>query len=501
MSQDLVAQALSALRHKDYAQAIEAISLFATQHKLDVNHYLIKGLSQIALSNWQDAHDTFLEAVQHKPHNDQLWFNLGLTQENLGHIDAAQQCFEQCLSLNTQNVEIYGNLSNIYRKQGRYIDAEKMAHNACKYSAEKAQALNCLGLALSKQGKYTEAEDSFAKALSYDPTNADFLGNRANLAVDQLHFDDAWAHFASARAAHDSALLRRDEGMARLLAGDYLKGWPLYEARLELSSSLRHLPLCPRYRGESLTGKRLLLLAEQGLGDTLMFCRFGNYFSQQGAELIWVVQNSLKTLLDQQLLGRVYAESDHYPVPDYYLPLLSLPLFSHRQTPEKFGQAPYLKAPSKTFRLPCNGTRKRIGICWLGSTTHERNHERSLAIKQILSLWKEKRFDYYSLTKGADISECNTSLINLDNEMHDFSDTATIINQMDVVITVDTSVAHLAGALGIKTYILLPYCPDWRWGIEGETTPWYSSVTLLRQPSYADWDSVICLLQEKLEKV
>lgn len=501
MSQDLVAKALDALRHKDFKTALLAIDSYKKAHKFELQHYLIKGLSEISLSLWKNAQDTFSEATHHFPYQAQLWLNLGLAQENNEKLDEAITSLEHCLDLDPHQADACGNLSNIYRRKGYFHEAEAMAHRAYEGGAPKAQSLNSLGLALAKQGKYAEANKVFESACTLEPHNALILSNIANLKVDELNFVEAWKYFAAARAVNDLAIIRRDEGMARLLASDYSLGWSLYESRLELRNALRSHPSCPRYTGEQLTGKKLLLLAEQGLGDTIMFCRYGKYFSAQGADVVWVVQQSLKNLLMGQVLGEIYTEADRLPDVDYYLPLLSSPLATMHLEPLRDIDFAYLKAPTKLHLTLQPTAHTKVGLVWSGSRTHERDHERSLGLDTLEPIWKNPNFSCYSLSKGVEASEIlpHMPIRNLAAEIHDFSDTAAFIEQMDIIISVDTSVAHLAGAMGIRTFIILPYCPDWRWGLNSEKTPWYPSVTLLRQAKYGDWNSVISALLSKLE--
>ncbi len=500
MTEDFVAKALAALRQKRFADARDSIAAYAESNTLEFQHYLIKGLSELALSDWQAAADTFTEATGLFPHQPQLWFNLGTAQENLGKLDDAADSLERSLDLKPEQGDACGNLSNIYRKQGRFGEAEAMAHRAYEFGAPKAQALNSLGLALGKQGKFEAAAKTFQEALQLDPADQQILSNLANLAIDRLDFDTAWEFFAKARALGDLLTIRRDEGMARLLAGDYAAGWTLYEARLELPAALRVRPACPRWRGENLAGKKLMLLAEQGLGDTIMFCRYGKLLADAGAEILWVVQKPLQRLLADNLSGKVFSERDPLPEADYYLPLMSLPLATRKYAPAEAPPAPYLRAPDEP-RLPdAKADVKKIGLVWTGSPTHERDHERSISLDRFAPLFAQAKAEFYAPFTGVGLEEITdgTPVTALGNLIGDFSDTAALLRQLDCLVTVDTSVAHLAGALDVTTYLLLQYSPDWRWGTSGTTTPWYARATLLRQPKYGDWDSVIENLANKL---
>jgi tetratricopeptide (TPR) repeat protein len=499
MSQHLVAEALTALKNRDFRGARAHIAAYGRDHMFELRHYMIQGLAEMALADWQDAVITFTDAARQFPDQAQLWFNLGVAQENLRDYAGAAASYERSLARKADQAEACGNLSNVYRRLGRFAEAEAMARRAIAYGAPKVQALNILGLALGRQGKFAEAEQAFAEVLQIDPANAEVLANRANLCIDRLDFSAAWPLFADARAKNDLPVIRHHEGMAQLLFGDFEQGWNLCEARLDPLVNLRVQPNCPRYTGGSLAGKKLMLVAEQGQGDTIQFCRYGKLLAQTGAELIWVVQKSLQRLLAVNLTGQVYADSDLLPEADFYLPLMSLPLALHKYMPSEAPTAPYLQAPAEPKLLAGKNKNRRIGLVWSGSSTHERDAERSISLAQFAPLWENIAAEFYAPFVGPGLDQiADEPVVPLDEMIADFADTAALLMQLDCLITVDTAAAHLAGALGVKTFLLLPYCPDWRWGTQGTTTPWYPSLTLLRQQKPGDWSSVITQLKNNL---
>jgi len=457
----------------------------------------------LVLKEWPEAAGTFAAAVKRYPNEAQLWFDLGLAQENLRDLKNAAASYEQSVKLKPE-AETYGNLSNTYCRLARFAEAEAMARRALDLGAPRAQALNSLGLALNRQNKFAEAKAAFEKALQLEPNDSFILSNLANLAVDQLDFPQAWEFFARARkASKDAPLIRHHEAMARLLAGDYAIGWRLYEARLELPNALRLRlrPRTPRYNGEPLAGEKMLLVAEQGFGDAIHFCRYGTLLEKAGMELIWVAPKPLHRLFAANLPGRVIAEGETLPAADYYLPIVSLPLALGLLEPEEAPIAPYLRAPSPFIPLP-EGKGKansKIGLVWSGSKTHERDFERSIPLEKFAPLWKKIPAQFYAPFTGAGLEQiAGQPVTRLDHLINDFADTAGLLSQLDYLITVDTAAAHLAGALGVKTFLLLPYAPDWRWSRQGETTRWYPTVTLLRQSKPGDWDGVIAQLIESL---
>lgn len=499
MSDLSVTQALDALKNDRFSEALEHMQAYGRKNTYELRHFLIRGLAELALKNWPSAAATFSEAVEKYPNQPQLWFNLGVAEENLKQFPQAAQSLERCLRLKSDHAEACGNLSNIYRALGKLADAEIMAQRAIVHGAPKAGALNNLGLALGGQGKFDEAEKAFRKSLQIEPDNPHILANLANSMADRLDFSAAWPIYREARAIEDLPVIRHHEGMARLLAGDFAQGWPLYEARLDVPGALRLHPPSPLWRGQSLAGKKLLLIAEQGFGDTIQFCRYGTLLAACGGETFWAVQKPLLPLLTAQLPGTVLAETDALPAADYYLPLLSLPLALNKFHPEDAPGAPYLRAKAGP-KLPEQGTDgRKIGLVWSGSQSYGRDYERSLPLASFAPLWAQNALQFYAPFIGAGLDQIQDKPITrLDHLITNFADTAALLAQLDELVTVDTAVAHLAGALGVKTHLLLPYCPDWRWGTQGTKTPWYPSLIVRRQPRFGDWHSVITRLAEEL---
>lgn len=495
--QDLEIEALNALRAADFLLARTKMREFAAHHSFEPQHYLIEGLATLAMSDWAAALVIFQKATDQFSDHAQFWFNRGLAEENLNLLEDAEASYQRSLAIKELQGGIFGNLSSIYRKLGRFPEAVQMACRALAAGVPKAEALNILALALSKQGNFSEAEKTLDEALTLKPHDAMILANRANLAVDQLKFDEAWPYFAAARASDDLPVIRRDEGMARLLANDYDTGLPLYEARLELPNALRITPNCPRWQGENLSGKILLLVSEQGFGDTIQFSCYAKSLADAGASLIWTVREPLLRLLTANLPGQVIVEDEALPATDFWLPVLSLPfaLGMTKPVPPAF----FFSAPSAP-NLPATSTKRKIGLVWGGSKTHASDHTRSIPLMKLAPLWQVIDAQFYGAFKGAtDTPElAQTPVIALDHLMNDFADAAALIAQMDCVISVGTASLHLAGALNIPTYYLMPTCLDWRWGITGEQTGWYENMTILRQPRYGDWDSVIEQLVKKL---
>ena len=483
-----VKAALEALKNQDFAQARGLIAL-EKPDSYQIQHFLIKGLAELALKDWDGALPTFTEATKRFPSDALLWLNRGIAEENLLLIDAAIFSQEKCLALNPSQAESCGNLSNLYRHKQRFTEAEIMARRALVLGAAKGDALNCLGLALGKQGKFAEAREAFIEAHQAAPDNPDILANRANLETEIFDFDAAWKFFFQARAIEDKPVFRHDEALARLLAGESERGFDLFESRLEMPRALRLHPACPRWQGENLSGKKLLIIAEQGFGDVIQFCRYQKFLGE--GDLIWAVPKNLLRLLTSVLRGAVIDETAPLPDGDYFVPIVSLP-FMTQKSPSALERN--FSAPTAPL-LPPGKHQKKIGLVWAGSRTHLRDHERSIGLHLLMPLLDEIKADFYAPLIGDAVREISDlPITRLDHLITDFADTAGLLKQVDYVVSVDTALAHLAGSLGVKTFLLLPHCPDWRWGVAGDKTIWYPSLTLIRQPTYGDWPSVIAKL-------
>ncbi len=475
--------ALEALKRKDFAAARDLMAR-GDMTAFGVPHFLIKGLAELSLKDWEACLATFAAATGRFPDHALFWLNRGIAEENLRLVNAAVVSQERCLALNPLQAEACGNLSNLYRNTRRGVEAEAMARRALALGADRGDALNCLGLALNRQGKFDEARETFIQAHQAAPDNAAILANHANLETNVFDFDAAWQLFAAARAISDEAVFRHDEGLARLLFGDHERGFTLFEARLEMPEALRIQPLCPRWQGESLKGKKLLIVAEQGFGDVIHFCRYQTCLPE--GELVWAVPKNLVRLLKDSLRGEVLDETAALPVCDYFLPMMSLGLLNS-VSPEGI----HLFAPP-TPLLPTGTHPLKIGIVWAGSKTHRRDEERSIPLKLFAPILESVAADFYAPFLGEALEEIGDfQITRLDPLLTDFADTAALLRQMDCLITVDTAAAHVAGALGVRTFLLLPRCPDWRWGVTGDTTPLYPSMTLVRQETHGDWSGAI----------
>lgn len=526
-SGDILKEAVAALKAGDPAAALSLMIELRDEAQKHPSARLVRGLAEIASGKWPEALRTFAAACAAHPDHGPFFFNLALAQEKTGDKASAIQNYERAFTLGATPVECLGNLSNLYRATNRFADAEKAARRALVLLAEttpsdaqtlkaqkqvEADLLNSLALALARQARWGEAQETLDLALAFFPKCPDYWANMANLMADQLRFDQALPLYAKARDFHDTPLFRCDEAMARLLSGDLARGWDLYESRLEIQGAFAKPEWVKIYPStlaatRDLEGMRLLLCFEQGLGDTMQFCRFGKYLAARGASLVWKIQDSLVELLRPFLPGIVIGAREAPPAVNYVIPLMSLPRATGVLAPPD--GKPYIALAPEARRAAIDSffankkmarpTAKHIGLVWSGSPTHVRDADRSIPLRHFEPLWNSKALDavFYAPFQGSSprvIAEAKAPIEDLAPMLRDFVDTATCLLNLDLLITVDTSVAHLAGALGVPTYLLTSFCPDWRWGLAEGKTAWYDSVYLLRQPKAGDWSSVITRL-------
>lgn len=453
----------------------------------------------------------YQEILQSQPQHFEAMQLLGTIALQQKSPAIAVVLLDQALAINPRLPSALHNRGNAMRDLKRPAEALASYDAALKIKPDYVEALSGRGNALHDLARYEEALASFDQALKLKPDHAEAFNNRGNTLQDLNRPGEALESFERAlQIRPDYAEAHWNEGLCRLLMGDFAGGWPKYEWRWQRepgSSSLRNFSQ-PLWLGKGkLEGKAILLHAEQGLGDTIQFCRYARQVAALGARVVLEVQPSLKTLLkDLEGVSVVLGRGERLPDFDSHCPLMSLPLAFQADMASITGSA-YLHSDPKKFaewqtRLG-NARQKKVGLVWSGSAGHPHDHSRSLALEDIRALVTD-RASYYCLQKEWRAAE-SPSLVSasgievLGDALKDFSDTAAVVALMDLVITVDTSVAHLAGAMGKEVWILLPFSPDWRWLLERSDSPWYSSARLFRQPALGDWASVLMQVQAALE--
>jgi len=363
---------------------------------------------------------------------------------------------------------------------------------------------------LRLHGRAQEAIQDFDRALAAQPDHVEALVSRGAALAELMRLDEAMADYAAAlRLAPGHAKAQFNRGLIRLLTGDFEAGWPDYERRLDLAPPPGGLAQPPWDGRTPLAGKRLFLRWEQGLGDTIQFCRYAVVAADRGARVVLSVQDPLVGLL-RGLDPRVTVIGAAAPPPafDLHASPMSLPAVFETTAETVPFKAAYLAADTALTEDLAKGLgprrRPRIGLVWSGAAGHENDHNRSAPLAALAPLVSAEA-DWFCLQKDVRDSDAATLAglpIRVETDaIADFSGTAALIANLDLVISVDTSIAHLAAALGKPTWVLLSTAPDWRWMLNRADSPWYDSVRLFRQTTPRDWTDVVQEVRTELSHI
>lgn len=455
----------------------------------------------------------FMEkAVQRAPAVAAFHSNLSEMTRVIGQIDRAVETARTAIKLDPGHAQAYNNLGIALYEQGHKADAEASYRKAIELRLTFPEAWNNLGNVVRDLGREDEALVAYDKAIDARPDYSEALTNRGLMLREQGDLKSAEQSFrqavgASPRNANAAVCL----AMIRLLQGDPA-GWPTYEARLNLPGVRPpKLPGRP-WQNDSLTGKRVLVHAEQGLGDTINFLRYLPKLQQaEPRELLFLSPPRLRSFLEDNLegvtvIGKLAAAADV----DTVISLLSLPYKLHSRSLSLPMTEPYLKAdPGKVaeWRLRLANRAHapddlKVGLAWAGSPSHKNDANRSMPFEALQPLFDLPGAGFFSLQIGLKADEVNKAggrVVDLQREVDNWQDTAAAIAALDLVISVDTSIVHMTGALGRPGWLLLSQVPDWRWGLSGERTDWYPSLRLFRQGSRKDWAGTVAAVRRALE--
>ena len=452
------------------------------------------------------------QAISLKPAFAEAHNNLGNALKDKRQLSEAIAAFRRAIDLKPSLAEAHNNLGNALQGKGHWNQAIAAFRQAIKLKPEFAEAHNNFGNAMESKGKLDEAIAAYMQAIALRPDFAEAHSNFGNAMKDKGHLNEAIAAYRRAIALEpDLAQVHNNFGLALLLQADFAQGWEEYEWRWKLKDtvSLRQDIAKPEWDGGHLAGRTILLHAEQGFGDTLQFIRYVPLVQQRGGEAIVVCQPELRRLLQTMTPGLpVVARGQPLPAFDVHCPLLSVPRLFGTDLTNIPDTVPYLHAGAEDIgfwraRLADYSGYLKVGLVWAGSPRHKKDSNRSLKFSSFALLAKVSGVRFFSLQKGEAATEFATppqgmELVDMSGELEDFADTAAFIANLDLIVTVDTSVAHLAGAMGRPVWTLLPFAPDWRWLLEREDSPWYPTMRLFRQPAVGDWDSVIQRVAKEL---
>lgn len=506
---------------------------------------LRRALRALHDADFDRAERLYSGVLQSEPDSFDALHGLGQLHYRRGRLDTALTLFQAALRADLDRADGFASLGLVFHSLKRFNEALRSYDEGLRIAPDDHELRNQRGVALLELGRPGEALAEFDRVLAGMPDDLNALGNRGNALIklnrpeEALTTYDRALHLApdnaqlltnravalrrldrpheamlSARRAllgkPDFAQARFVDSVARLTMGDFT-AWRDYEARWSVGflAAQRRNFTAPLWLGrEPLDGKTILLHAEQGYGDTLQFVRYAPLLAARGANVILEVQPELLRLLSPIAGAVVIARGKPLPHFDFHCPLLSLPLACAAELANIPADVPYVVADAGGVarwrpRLPAR--RPLIGLAWSGERTHDNDLNRSLRLAALLPLLDRPDVSFVSLQH--DVREDDLALVNtrldvtqLGQLFADFADTAAVVALLDAVISVDTAVAHLAGAMGKPLFLLLPFAADFRWLRERADSPWYPTARLYRQPRFGDWGSVVDTLRRDLAR-
>jgi len=535
---------------RDAEKAFTRVLKAAPDHFETLN---LLGTVKAQLGRMGEAHRLLSAAVNINPRAAGAWANLGQVQHALKRNDEALECLDKARALDANNLAILNQHANALLSLGRAEEALAEFQELLARAPQHAEArLNCglayaalgrhqeavaqfdaalatmpahpgvhynRGLALYELGRYAAALEAHDRVLAAAPEHAGAWLHRGRALAALNRLDEAVKSYGKARATgKDHPDIQFSEALALLTLGDYRKGFEKYEARWRRSGmAAPQSRKGPLWLGDfPLARKTVLLHAEQGLGDTIQFARYVPLLAATSAKIVLEVQSELTSLMARLEGGAtVIAHGDPAPPFDVHCPLGSLPLALRTEPDSVPAQIPYLSADDASLakwsaRIGAL-KRPRIALAWSGNPSHYNDRNRSLAFARLAPLFAHAAAlasggaHFISIQRDVRADDApglaaQTTVMHVGGDLQNFTDTAAVIALSDLVISADTAVAHLAGAMGRPLWVLIPFAPDWRWTLNGEASPWYPTARLFRQTVLGDWDGVIARVVAELSK-
>ena len=466
----------------------------------------------------EEALEACLEGLAHAPDNPHLQNNAGNAYQALGRASDAIRSYQQVIEAAPQMNTAYSNLGIALKDIGELEAALAIHRRAVQLAPEDTGTLNNYGSSLQSADHLDDAVAAFRRALEIAPEDIVTQINLGTALVEQNDMDGAIAlfeqvvdsaSFGDEKLEH--AMAHKNLGLALMGKGDFTNGIRHYAWRWETPEFTPMELDSPVWVGEELNGESVLITAEQGFGDAIQFARFAQHIAARGGRPVWQAPPPLAPLIKTANgMTDVVLPDDDLAEFDYHIPMFDLLGALNIGPADLPGPNPYIEVDPKRMqtwedRIPATG-RLRVGLVWAGRPTHANDRKRSITLETLLPLLRLTNVDFYALQVGERSDDIRSSglendLIDLSPHLGDFADTAAALSQLDLLISVDTSVAHVAGAINRPAWILIPFAPDWRWGREGQETVWYPSLTLWRQESAGAWPPVIEAMASALTKL
>lgn len=495
-----------------YEKALACFDRVVAKDPGHAQAHLNRGVVLLGLSRWPDAVMSLTQSLALDASSALAWSNLGVALKNLRQFHEALNCFDQALAREPSLVMALNNRGVVLRDLLQFDEAIASHRQAIALQPELVSAWNNLGLALKEAGRIEEALVAFDRALELEPAHALAWANKGVTLQAQQQSQHALVCYERALALRpDWPDLLWNQSHALLSLGEFEAGWHLFESRWTAQGTGMRLPhpVSRQWQGQDPAGKTILVYHEQGLGDSLQFCRYLPGLAQRGATVLLQVPPALTRLM-RSLPGvtQVIERGQDLPAFDWHCPMMSLPLCMGAAPLDSAWSAPYLQADPLAVdawtRKLGPRRRPRVGLVWSGGfrpdqpELHATNQRRNLPLHVMAGILRSD-LEFYSLQKGEaaerELQEAAASvkemIIDHTDSLHDFAETAALVAQLDLVISVDTSTAHLAAAMGKPVWLLNRFDSCWRWRLSPVHSPWYPTLRLFNQPRGGDWLSVM----------
>jgi len=487
----------------------------ALKHNPDLPeaHYNL-GNALNKLGKPMEALDCYREAIRLNHHYAEAYFMIGITLQDLDHIEEAVQCYREAINHNPEFFEAYNNLSAALREQGKLDECLGNALKAVNLQPNNPFALISLGSVYKELDNFQQAKQCFQRAINLKPDMVKAYTNLGDTYLAILDFENALYYTNKAiEIQPDFIYARWNRAIIFLLTGNFKEGLSEYEWRWKTKDfvKIKRNYSQPLWNGSPNTDKTILIWAEQGLGDTIQFIRYAQLVKQRVNKVIVEVQQPLIKLISTcSGIDQVIPMGSNAQKFDIHIPLLSLPGIFNTDLKNIPCHVPYISLPGghkiDTSLIIKEKDKLKVGIVWAGNPGHKKDHNRSCPVSHFIELGENADVVLFSLQKGPQgqhlnryRSECK--VVDLSYVLNGFSDTAAVLEKLDLVITVDTAMAHLAGALGKPVWVLLPFYPDWRWMLNRDDSPWYPSMRLFRQSKPGDWGEVFSQITKSLLQI
>lgn len=494
-----------------WSESIDSLSRAIQINPNDPHSYYIMGVVMCRFQSWDAGIECFNKTLDLSPLHFDALCDRGSAQLELKHFESALESYRGSTEINNKYAAAYFGCGNALCELKRNEEAIECFNEAILHDSKYYEAYINLGKIHHEAGSFNNALECFEQAIAIE--NSDPLAHaNSSVQLKYLHRMEE-----SLRSLEIAISLKPDyydaywnRALTHLLMGNLKQGFRDYHYRWQTTyfqPIRRHFHQSIWLGGESLAGKTLLIFNEQGLGDSIQFCRYATLAKKAGATVIYEVEIPLYSIFTTlNGVDRLIKAGGPLPKFDYYCPSMSLPIGFETDINSVPSSIPYLNTDNEKSLIWQKKLgpklRPRVGLCWSGSLTHSGDKYRSIPLKELFS-YLPSGIDYISLQKQMRKNDENnlrdiTEIRSFNDELKDFSDTAALASNLDLIIAVDTSVAHLAGALGLNTWVLLPHTPDWRWMLARDDSLWYPTMKLYRQEKDRDWNSCLVKLGQDL---